>query len=634
MPDYTGQMVFVAFDGDHLGRDIGRASLNNDVDALRRLSQGIDVGNRCWGSWALSCGGTVVSMGGDEGRLEVPASSLGDLQSLRRQYEDATGATCSVGVGTELGDADKALLYAKLHGGDRVCFYTQDMDEELHDAAERQAHRSEVSKLADEYLGKGDVLKFPGNHTPVPALERKRSATVTPLGPRIIARQQEQAIASRHRAQATIDEPFNILGQDPGLQAEARRRVQAEARRRDVAAKEQKLRMGPVRFKSGDPVQCSHATHEDGDCGFPWRGVVTGYEPNIPLERAGIISTANDVHHYTVKWETAPGRWSEGLHSQDELVPRDPQAPFLGKGDGEGFAAPGQAQPPAMQAGSGSTGVQARQQLAAAAAQRLDAPSTGLSPAEECLHDAAQRQQKQDTATAAVQQQASGQEQLRAAVVKVLKQVKAAAPVLEQARQDAPEVYAAVTAAVQAMTAMAQQLFAGGVQPQQGQDVKADNSAAMTKAEADRHKCAKCGSRNISFAEPLVGARLRPSPNGSIGGIGMCSDCGSNHIRRLKYHGPVRRRDDGEESAPVVATEEDENNKRGDDDLGKLELGKLPMPKPGTMHRELNLPVGSARDGRVKVRHSDGTSGWVEVRAGQVMSQDGHPVSARNPGGR
>ena len=65
--------------------------------------------------------------------------------------------------------------------------------------------------------------------------------------------------------------------------------------------------------------------------------------------------------------------------------------------------------------------------------------------------------------------------------------------------------------------------------------------------------------------------------------------------------------------------------------FGKAEL---PMPNPGPQHHDLNLPVGATRDGRIKVRHADGTASWVEVRAGIVMSQDGHAISALRPGGR
>ena len=68
---------------------------------------------------------------------------------------------------------------------------------------------------------------------------------------------------------------------------------------------------------------------------------------------------------------------------------------------------------------------------------------------------------------------------------------------------------------------------------------------------------------------------------------------------------------------------------------GKLDKAKLPMPH-ATAHHHIVLPVGSVKDDRVKVQHSDGKEGWVEVSAGQIRSQDpaGHPVSSRNPSGR
>jgi len=75
------------------------------------------------------------------------------------------------------------------------------------------------------------------------------------------------------------------------------------------------------------------------------------------------------------------------------------------------------------------------------------------------------------------------------------------------------------------------------------------------------------------------------------------------------------------------------------------ELDKASLsPNAGmpAQHNHLMLPVGSKIDpgingrqdvaGRIKVRHADtGKEGWVEARAGQVLSQDGHAVSARSP---
>jgi hypothetical protein len=380
MPDYLGTSVFVAFDGDHIGREVGRASLADDVEGLRKLSQAIEKGNQLWGSWALASMGTVVSLGGDEGRVEVPADKLGDIPDLRAQYHSAVGASVTVGVGMTLSEADKALLYGKMHGGDQVVFFTEDVDQEIQELIERQDKRSEVDKIADEYLNKAE--------------------------------------------------------------------------------------------------------------------------------------------------------------------------------------APGQAQPQVSAASASmSQGQQARQTVGQGAATQMDAapppPPAGETSMEQRLHAHAQKQKKQDTATMAVQQQQSGREALKQQVVKVLKQVKAAAPMLEEVKSTAPDAYKAVLGAVQAMVAMAKQL-----------DPNSQNA-----------------------------------PDGDAGA----------------QKGDSRVQDNAPEGS------------KSPDGVKKAEL---PMPDPGPAHHELDLPVGSTRDGRIKVRHADGSSTWVEVRAGMVMSQDGHAISARNPGGK
>src|SRR4051812_25425641 len=99
--------VIIAWDGDHIGREVGRASLNDDVDGLRRISQNIERGNKIWESWVVMNGGTVVSAGGDEGRAEILAEKLGELPNIQKQYAGTVESTVSVGVGTKLSEADK-----------------------------------------------------------------------------------------------------------------------------------------------------------------------------------------------------------------------------------------------------------------------------------------------------------------------------------------------------------------------------------------------------------------------------------------------------------------------------------------------------------------------------------------------
>jgi hypothetical protein len=59
----------------------------------------------------------------------------------------------------------------------------------------------------------------------------------------------------------------------------------------------------------------------------------------------------------------------------------------------------------------------------------------------------------------------------------------------------------------------------------------------------------------------------------------------------------------------------------------------IPETKIG-YHQELNLPAGTVKEGKIKVTHpSTGKTSWKSARAGAVLSNDGHAVSSRNPGG-
>lgn len=80
-------------------------------------------------------------------------------------------------------------------------------------------------------------------------------------------------------------------------------------------------------------------------------------------------------------------------------------------------------------------------------------------------------------------------------------------------------------------------------------------------------------------------------------------------------------------------------------DKASLNPGAQGVTPTGRHH--VVLPVGSKvdpgptatrRSGRIKVEHREPNGvtkqGWIQARAGQVLSQDGHAISARNPKGR
>lgn len=151
-----GMKVIIAWDGDHIGREVGRASLADDVEGLRRISQAIDAGNRAMKAWVENGGGSVVSFGGDEGRAEILAEKLTELPTIRRQYASAVGSSVSIGVGTKLSEADRALMAAKIQGGDRIVLYTPEVDQLLEKVKAEQGEKTESDKLAEQYLNKAE----------------------------------------------------------------------------------------------------------------------------------------------------------------------------------------------------------------------------------------------------------------------------------------------------------------------------------------------------------------------------------------------------------------------------------------------------------------------------------------------
>jgi len=100
----SSQKLFVSWDGDAIGREIGQARLRDDVEEIRRINQAIDAGNLAFRSWALTAGGSVIELGGDEGLLEIAPVALNDLESVRNAYKTAVGATVSVGVCRKMSD--------------------------------------------------------------------------------------------------------------------------------------------------------------------------------------------------------------------------------------------------------------------------------------------------------------------------------------------------------------------------------------------------------------------------------------------------------------------------------------------------------------------------------------------------
>lgn len=157
----TLPQVFVSFDGDKIGRLVGRARLADDVAEVRRISQRIDLGQETWRGWALRWGGDIISLGGDEGSVQINAAALEELEGIRTQYKEKTGLSVSVGVGTKLSEADKAVLVAKHRGGDRIVLWSDEMNDEVQEIMDSDDPHDK--KMSEAYLQKSG---FQGNQVP------------------------------------------------------------------------------------------------------------------------------------------------------------------------------------------------------------------------------------------------------------------------------------------------------------------------------------------------------------------------------------------------------------------------------------------------------------------------------------
>jgi hypothetical protein len=151
----NSEMLYMAYDGDNAGRLVGRAILSNDPKSLHEVSQRINLGHEIVKRWVEGYGGEVISGGGDEGTFSIPRSAVEAIEELRKDYEFATNLTMSIGTGSNLSEAGKALLVAKFRGKNTVVHYDENIEKEVASAAEKVAQGKgspEETKLAEAYL--------------------------------------------------------------------------------------------------------------------------------------------------------------------------------------------------------------------------------------------------------------------------------------------------------------------------------------------------------------------------------------------------------------------------------------------------------------------------------------------------
>lgn len=145
-------LLFLVADGDGLTKKLNQAKAFNNIEEIRRISNNTSKGNALFSSFALRALGSTIEEQGDEILIEFDASQLSELESIRSQYVTATECTVSVGIGKKVNEAVRALLAAKLKGGNCSVFYDKDVEREIKEA-EASTEEARV-KTVSQYLAK------------------------------------------------------------------------------------------------------------------------------------------------------------------------------------------------------------------------------------------------------------------------------------------------------------------------------------------------------------------------------------------------------------------------------------------------------------------------------------------------
>jgi hypothetical protein len=575
--------VLIAWDGDHIGREVGRASLADDVEGLRRISQAIDLGNNTWRSWIVMNGGSVISMGGDEGRAEILAEKLPELPKIREQYAEAVGASVSVGVGTKLSEADRALIVAKLRGGNRIVLYTDDLEDEIKAAEQEKETTTEADKLTDEYLGKADPSEAPA------APESPGAAQPTAAG---FQGAQPQVSPGNDQPQGSPD-PAQDAGaaQEQGAQPQASTGdagADFESAFHDLATQQQSDDQGQAQ-QGGTPEQLKAQVVQ----------ILQSLKQQAPILEQ-IKQTAPDTYQAVMNMAQAVIAMAKEMNG-------DPQHTSA-KELGDRANSDAQVQvplPPEDGEGSSSKDKKSDTKKSLAKAEKAG------------KHDCEEFGHCWGTGAAKGHCLLCGEHESE---LEKAGRSWSVPPGLQKAAQLSDR-------------------FGDWYEQKHGEYVPDCQHAATVVG---------CALHRLGHKVKVIGGTAlgdddagEPGQHYWLNVDGKDFDPKS-HIVKVPYS----------DYSPEFEWHPDEalRNSAEDPDeplahlLGVKKASLSPNAGAPAAHHHLQLPVGSkidptsagtARAGRIKVTHTEtGKQGWIQARAGQVLSQDGHAISARNPNGK
>lgn len=620
--------TYVCFDGDGIGQLVGRARLADDVEQVRIVSRRIENGNQVFKAWSESHGTNAIECGGDEGAVEIPPDYLDELPGIKEKYEGVVGATVSIGVGMKLSEASRALMYAKVTGKNKICFYTEEMEETL----EKLKEPPEDEKIAGEYMSKA-LPETKGYWTPLGRGHQE-------ILPEELEDVRDVPVSNIHRMD------YSVHPIDP-------RKVQGI-----LAANPSEL--PPAKGWVGKPP------HNQGAYTKLTQDPVDPAHPEVYLSdghhRALAAVEAKRPLRTAFKWDRPHGRYHEDM---SKAAPATPTAPT-----------PASVDKPVATQGDHEEG----QSVLNLLAEDRPAPPEATHAAadyEEQLHQHAAAGEQEDADAANGRQQRL--EAVKAQVVQSLQTFKTQAPLFEQLKTQAPDAYQAMTNLVQATIGFARELSPQPLAKKEGDEpeevqlvhygkvpgLKAVSTNKMgTGAPSAEYKqglpavARAYYYRSGSAPEPIVTQGAKTAYKASLGTQHRLYDLGVdqenlagparerflagkgfghspqdtllNDIRAKGYYG--YHNSASSQPGTVALFYEHPVEEMGKDEMDMAK--KSVSPHMGRRH--LELPVGAVVDNHVVVRHSDGKKGSVQISGGAIRSQDpsGHPVSSLRPNSR
>ena len=102
--------LYIAINGDDVGKGIGNAIANDNHEELQNLSNSINESHGSLEKWVQENGGEILTSTGDETLASISPELASQLEEVKSQYQEQSGNSLTIGIGSSMSEAFKALI--------------------------------------------------------------------------------------------------------------------------------------------------------------------------------------------------------------------------------------------------------------------------------------------------------------------------------------------------------------------------------------------------------------------------------------------------------------------------------------------------------------------------------------------